>query len=295
MKTMPRIPTALIALLLVGGCRGGDHTNPSGTFEAVTVDISAKVPGQLLQVRPHEGDRVALGDTLLVVDSELIRLQGAEAEASLMGVAARRAAAVAEKAQVSRSLKLAQLTFERLSTMGEKGSATTQQVDEARAQTDILSRKVAAAEQNIVALDAEATRLRAVLDLRERQQSDCVVVAPTAGTVLLRTAEPGEMTSPGLTALRLADLRQLELRFYLAETELGLVSLGQVMPVLVDAFPGRTFNGTVTWISSEAEFTPKNAQTRDARAQLVYAVKLKVDNPDGDLAIGMPGEVVTER
>ena len=205
------------------------------------------------------------------------------------------AAAVAEQAQVSRSLELAKLTFERLRTMGDRGSATAQQVDEARAQQDILARKVSVAEHNVAALDAEAARLRAVLALRERQQSDSLLLAPMAGTVLLRTAEPGEVTAPGKVALRLADLRQLELRFYLDETELGLVHLGQVLPVKVDAFPDRTCNGTVTWISSEAEFTPKNAQTRDARAQLVYAVKLKVANPDGDLAIGMPGEVVVGR
>lgn len=295
MKTMLMISTVLAALLLLSGCRGGDTPNPSGTFEAVEVDISTKVQGQLLQVGPHEGGLVAMGDTLLVVDSTLIALQRAEAEASLVGVAARRDAAVAEQAQVSRSLELARLTYERLHTMGDRGSATAQQVDEARAQQDILIRKVSAAAHNVAVLDAEAARLRTVLALRDRQQEDCVLLAPVEGTVLLRTAEPGEVTSPGQVALRLADLRQLELRFYLDETEMGLVRLGQELPVQVDAFPERSFQGTVTWISSEAEFTPKNAQTRDARAQLVYAVKLKVENSDGALSIGMPAEVLVGR
>ena len=282
-------------MMAASGCNRNENANPSGTFEAVEVDISPKLAGQLLRVGPHEGDQVAAGDTLLVVDTELIRLQRAETEAGLAQTAAKRIAATAEVAQVRRSLELAKVTLERLNTMGQSGSATVQQVDEARAQRDILTSKLIATEQSIAALDAEDLRLRAGLAVRDRQLSDGVVLAPQSGTVLLRTAEPGEMAAPGAVALRLADLRRLELRFYLDETDLGLVKLGNEMSVQVDAFPGRPFSGQVTWISSEAEFTPKNAQTRDTRAQLVYAVTLTVANPDGALAIGMPAEVLVGR
>jgi HlyD family secretion protein len=179
--------------------------------------------------------------------------------------------------------------------MSEGGTATQQQLDEARAQRDIRARKVAAATHNIAALDAEADRQRAALAVLDRQIADGTLVSPLDGTVLLRTGEPGEMSSPGALALRLADLGRLKLRFYLDEPNLGLVKLGQELPVAVDAFPGRRFTGTVTWISDEAEFTPKNAQTHNARALLVYAVKLEVANPDQELAIGMPAEVLLQR
>ena len=295
MRAIHLIPVCLCALSLVAGCRGGDRANPSGTFEATDVDVSPRLAGQLLRVGPHEGDAVTVGDTLLVIDTELIRLQRAETEAALDGVAAGRQAALAEVNQVKRSLDLARLTFDRLSAMGANGSATTQQVDEARAQRDILVSRVTAAEQAIVAMDAEAARLRAVLAVQDRQLADGVLLAPLDATVLLRNAEPGEMAAPGAAALRLADLRRLDLRFYLDEQDLGLVRLGQELPLQVDAFADRPFSGLVTWISSEAEFTPKNAQTRDTRAQLVYAVKLTVANPDGILAIGMPAEVVLGR
>ncbi|MBU1983293.1 HlyD family efflux transporter periplasmic adaptor subunit, partial [bacterium] len=92
--------------------------------------------------------------------------------------------------------------------------------------------------------------------------------------------------------LRMADLSTLELRVYLNERDLDRVSIGGEVPVLVDAMAADTLRGIVTWVSSEAEFTPKNAQTRDARAQLVYAVKLRVSNPDGKLHIGMPAEII---
>ena len=112
-----------------------------------------------------------------------------------------------------------------------------------------------------------------------------------AGTVLTRTVEPGEVVPAGRTALRLADLSNLELRIYLEAGDLSRVKPGQELPVRVDALPGSPLTGTVAWIADEAEFTPKNAQTRHARAQLVYAVKLRVANPDGRLHVGMPAEV----
>ena len=285
----------LSLMMTLGACNSSEKANPSGTFEAVEVDISPRLAGQLLRVGPHEGDHVAAGDTLLVVDTELIRLQRAEAEAGLAQIAARRLAFQAEAAQVQRSLDLAKLTLGRLVTLGKNGNATAQQVDEARAQQDILQEKLKAVQLSLPALDAEADGLRAGLAVRDRQLADGVVLAPRKGTVLLRTAEPGEMAAPAMVALRLADLSRLELRFYLDETDLGLVKLGQELSLQVDAFPGRAITGKVTWISSEAEFTPKNAQTRDTRAQLVYAVKLTVANGDGALAIGMPAEILVGR
>jgi HlyD family secretion protein len=110
--------------------------------------------------------------------------------------------------------------------------------------------------------------------------------------ILLRNAEPGEVALPGQTQLKVGEIENMELRVYLGETELDLVRIGQTCPVLVDALAGDTLDGVVSWISSEAEFTPKNAQTRQARTQLVYAVKLRLPNEDHKLAIGMPAEVI---
>jgi HlyD family secretion protein len=140
-------------------------------------------------------------------------------------------------------------------------------------------------------LDAESGKLDAALAVFDRQLKDGIILAPANGTVLLRAVEPGEVVIPGKVLIRIADISRLELKFFLDETDVDKVKIGQSLPVLVDALNGQILNGTVVWVSSESEFTPKNAQTRDARTQLVYAVKLSIDNPTENLHIGMPAEV----
>ncbi len=285
---------AALSVPLLSGCSDQAAVLPSGTFEAVEVDLSPRVAGQILRVGADEGDRVATGDTLLVQDTELLRLQLGETAAALEATAAQRLAAVDRRQQARQRLTLAGTTLERLEKLHASGNATTQQVDEARTARDVAQVEVSAAGNSITAIAAQTAQLQAREAVLRRQIADGVLLSPTAGTILLRTAQPGEMGAPGALALRLADLTSLELRVYLQETELGQVALGRQVSVRVDAFPGQSFPGRVTWISEEAEFTPKNAQTRDARAQLVYAVKLTVPNPDGLLHIGMPAEAELE-
>ena len=107
----------------------------------------------------------------------------------------------------------------------------------------------------------------------------------------MKYIEPGEIAQPGKTLLRIANLSQMKVKIYLAEEDLDKVKIGSKLPVLIDALGGKSIDGVVSWVSSEAEFTPKNTQTKDARTQLVFAVKLLIDNPEGKLHIGMPAEV----
>jgi len=133
-------------------------------------------------------------------------------------------------------------------------------------------------------------KLAASLAVFDRQIRDGVLLSPENGVVLVRALEPGEIALPNRPALRIADLSRLDLRVYLEAEDLGRVRIGEKVPVLVDALGGKEVEGKVVWVSPEAEFTPKNVQTRNARAQLVYAVKIEVENADGILAIGMPAE-----
>ena len=282
---------ALLALAALGGCRGSAPAAPAGTFEATVVEVATVIGGRALSVRAAEGQRVAAGDTLVVLDTEVLALQRAQTAASRERLHAERAVADADVARARRQLALLETTLARTTALRDQGTATDQQVDELAAQRDIARATIAAAGGRQAAIDAESAQLAAGLAVIDRQLRDAAVLAPIAGTVLTRSLEPGEVAAPGRAALRLADLSTLELRVYLEAGELERVRVGRQLPVRVDALAGPALSGTVAWVADEAEFTPKNAQTRNARAQLVYAVKLRVPNPDGKLHIGMPAEV----
>jgi HlyD family secretion protein len=287
----PIVITALSAAL-IGGCAGrSSRVNPSGTLEATETDLASVYAGRILEVRPRLGDPVRAGDTLIVLDTELLGLQRAQSEAGRRSLQAQRNVAQDALQQARRNFDLAEATLTRTRALLEQGSTTPQQMDELQTRRDVTAAQVSAAQHQLDALAAEEVKLDALLKVYDRQIRDGVIVSPANGTIILRNAEPGEFAAPGAVLLRLADLTRLELRVFLGEQDLDRVKIGQELPVFVDALKGETRSGKVTWVSDEAEFTPKNAQTRQARTQLVYAVKLSVANPDGRLHIGMPAEV----
>lgn len=289
--TLRRSLVAGLALALLAGCSGREEARPSGVFEATEIRLSPALAGRIVDLRADEGAAVAAGDTLLVLDGDLARLERARTATSLATLAARRLRAADGLQEAEAAAGLAERSHRRLQALREQGSASEQQLDEAATALERARQALSGLRHELAALDAERASVEAGLAVQDRRLEDLVLVAPSAGTVLERYAEPGEWIVPGQAALRLADLGSLELRFYLGETDLGLVRLGQELAVSVDTFPGESFAGRVAWISSEAEFTPKNVQTREARSQLVYAVRAAVANPAGRLAIGMPADV----
>jgi HlyD family secretion protein len=290
-KITPTI--AALSLLVLVSCSGNHKTpNPSGTLEAVETDIAPAIAGRILTVGAQLGDTVTTGDTLLVLDTELIQLQRAQSEAGRLSIAAQRKVAEESIAQAERNRQWLDTTRSRTEALVQQGSATQNQLDELQTRYDVAAHQVAVARDQLQVLAAEEARLEAALAVFDRQLKEGVVIAPTDGAVLLRSVEPGEVIQPGSVCLKIADLSALELRIYLAETDLDRVKIGGHLKVLIDALPGEPREGEVIWVSPESEFTPKNAQTRDARTQLVYAVKLRVVNPDRRLHIGMPAEVV---
>jgi HlyD family secretion protein len=292
MKLIPPIVMTFLAAIIISGCAARDsRVHPSGTLEATETDLASVSAGRILEVRPQLGDAVKAGDTLVVLDTELLRLQRAQSEANRGSIHAQREVAHDALEQAQSSLDLADTTLKRTRALLDQGSVTRQQLDEAQTKRDVAAAQVSAARHQLDALTAEETKLEALLAVYDRQIRDGIIISPANGTIILRNAEPGEFASPGAVLLTLGDLSRLELRVFLGEQDLNRVKIGQELPVLVDALKGESITGKVTWISDEAEFTPKNVQTKQARTQLVYAVKLSVANPDGRLHIGMPAEV----
>lgn len=285
-----------VAVLFVNACSSDNAgPNPSGTLEATEVEIASEIAARILEIRKDLGEDVKSGDTLIVLDTRLIALQKAQAEASRSLLQAQKNVASDAVHQAKVALELSEATLKRNESLLEQGTVTHQQFDELRTKRDIARTQLSSAQHQLGVLDAEEGKLDATLAVFDRQIEMGVILAPFDGTVVLRNAQPGEMALPGSTQLKIARLRDMELRVYLSSSDLSHVKLGESYSVLVDALGSESLQGKVIWISSEAEFTPKNTQTRESRVQLVYAVKLSLDNEDKRLAIGMPAEVVLSK
>lgn len=279
-----------LSTTLIGGCGGSSTPNPSGTLEATEIDVASTISGRITRVDAVLGGRVQAGDTLVVLDTEILQLQRKQAESGLQTISAQRIVFRDNISQAERNLEYLDLQAKRIAELVEHGTAQQQQLDELTAKRDIARDQLKAVKHQLMALDAEENKLVSSLAVFDRQIEEGVVRAPLSGEILLRTVEPGEIVTPGKTLLRIADLGKMELRVFIGAADLEKVKVGSKIAVFIDAIPNRQFEGVVNWVNPEAEFTPKNAQTKDARLQLVYAVKIAIDNADGLLRIGMPAE-----
>jgi HlyD family secretion protein len=297
--------------LLALGCKNGnDLHDASGVFEADEVIVSSEVGGKILMFKPDEGTRLSAGDSVVVIDATNIRLQKEQVEASIDALSDK-TTDVGPQVQLLRDQLEVQetqmVTLERERQRFEKlvkaDAATGKQLDDIISQIDQLKKQMDVTRQQIkVQLTITGTQNRGVLSEKEPlgkrvaqlddQLQRSVVVNPVNGTVLTKYAEAGEVTSPGKALYKVADLDIMRLKAYLTGDQLATVKLGQAVKVAVDNGKGsfRDYEGKITWISDKAEFTPKTIQTKDERANLVYAVKIDVKN-DGYLKIGMYGEI----
>ncbi|MDH3813399.1 MAG: HlyD family efflux transporter periplasmic adaptor subunit [Acidobacteriota bacterium] len=285
----------------------------SGHIEATEVRLAAKVGGRLLEAPLEEGQTITAGvlvARLETVDAEhqlaqaRANAEAADAQLRLL-LAGSRAEdlrrAEDQMAQAQAELDAARRDLDRLSGLADRGSATEKSRDDAATRKEIAERAVAAARaqldklvagprrQEIEAARAQRASAEAMVAAVEQQISDATVLAPTDGIVTTRIAEPGEILPPGATIAILTDLDRPWLTVWIDEPSLSRVTLGQAVTVRVDGSDQR-FKGTVSFISPVAEFTPKNVQTPDERAKLVFRVKVRLDNTDGVFKPGMPAD-----
>lgn len=282
-----------------------------GNFEADERIISAEANGKILALSVEEGQELAAGQWVGAIDSVQIALKIEQLQASIKAVIAKSPAigaqlAVFEKQIAAVQQQLATLDREkrRVENLLKSDAATPKQLDDIHAQIEAAQRQLDLIGQQKSASDAslgvqKGGLLAEVLPLQKQlaqlddQLAKCRIINPVKGTLLVKYAEPGEVTAFGKPLYKIADLSTLTLRAYVAGDQLTQIKTGQDLKVLVDAGNGnqQEFSGKVRWISPKAEFTPKVVQTREERVNLVYAVKIDVPNPDGLLKIGMPAEV----
>jgi HlyD family secretion protein len=311
----------LLVALLVGACAAPDGPDAYGNVEATSVLVSPEIGGRLVSLEVDEGARISAGvrvgavDALhLELDRDRLQAQRAVAETGAREAAdrvraleAQQSAARAERAALEAQKDVADRAFARLERLVSQQAATSQQLEQAEREVRVVTEHITAQGYQIDALGVQIQGARravegaqqhvAVVDAQIAQAEERVgrsgITNPIAGTVLATYAEPGEMVQPGQPLYAIADLSSVEVRAYVTEPQLAGLGIGRPAHVTVDAGADarRVVDGTVSWIASEAEFTPTPIQTRDERADLVYAVKIRVPNPDGILKIGMPVDV----
>ena len=301
-----------IATAACGDRRDAGTIVAAGHVEATEVRIATKVAGRLTSLAIKEGDRVTAGQELARIDTTDLRLalqqvkaerDGAAAELRLRRAGARRedlAELTAQIGGVEADLAAAERDLARMQGLLDKGSGTTKARDDAQTRRDMVAARLAGMRQALARMrsgsrpeeiDASSARVAAA-DARgaqlEQQIKDATVSSPLAGVVTQKIAEQGELLQVGAPVCVVTDVAQPWLTVYVAETDLGRIRLGQDVDVVTD--DGQARKGAITFIASQAEFTPKNVQTRDERVKLVYKVKVGLENTDGLFKPGMPAE-----
>ena len=293
---MRRIVICGLAAALFCACgREGDY-DATGTFEATEVVVSAEATGRILAFDVVEGDRIEAGQQLGVIDTVQLSLQRLQPGRQQAAVRSGRPDIARQVAALREQIAKQEVERRRVERLLSDCAATAKQLDDVEAQLKVLEGQLgaqlstlhnsaAAVDENASALDLEIARIDDLL-------AKCRIVSPVGGTVLAKYAEAGESTAAGRPLLKVADLGQVWLRAYFTSEQLSSLRLGQQVTVTADFGGGERYDypGRIAWISSESEFTPKSIQTRDSRANLVYAVKVAVRN-DGRIKLGLYGEV----
>jgi HlyD family secretion protein len=279
-------------LLMVAACNKPAEPDAYGNFEAQEVVVSAQATGQLKWFTPVEGTKLASGTIVGVVDTTQLDLERAQTVAQRAATEARVVAASGQVGVYESQLAVTRRTLDRTRRLFDQKAATAQQLDQAERDYRTLVAQIGAAQaqRQSVAKEVAATNAQ-VAQIHDRI-SKSEVANPQAGTVLATYVKAGEVVQPGQALYRIANLDTLILRAYVVEKQLASLKLGQRVLVHVDQNGTLlTLPGVVTWVAAKAEFTPTPVQTRDERADLVYAVKVNVANTNGALKIGMPADV----
>ncbi len=284
------------ALLLLVSCGDKQDYDATGTFEATEITVSAEATGKLLRMDAEEGSAVSEGQVLGVIDTTTLVLQREVIRKQQAAMLAARPDVQKQVASLREQIGKQETELARLQRMEAGGAATSKQVDDVATQLRVLHSQLDATlstlNASVNSANNNAAALEVQMQLLDDQIHRCSVTAPSAGTILVRYAEAGEMAVTGKPLLRMADLEHMYLRAYFTSEQLAHIQLGQTVTVIAD-FGGDEqvlYEGTISWIAAESEFTPKGIQTRNSRANLVYATKIAVKN-DGRIKIGLYGEV----
>lgn len=269
----------------------------TGTFEATEITVSAEGTGNILDLDLEEGSRLISGQVVGCIDTIQLYLRTLQLRSSSQGTLSRRSDIAKQIASLEQQITWQSSEKLRFENLVRQNAATQKQVDDIKNQIEVLEKQLVAQRSTLEntnrSLNDESSALEIQIAQIDDQLRKCKISSPSTGTVLVKFAEPGEFTTSGKPLFKMADLDRVYLRAYITADQLTQLKLNQEVKVYSDfgASEQREYLGRISWISDRSEFTPKTIQTRDERANLVYAIKISVHN-DGYLKIGMYGQVI---
>jgi len=287
----------LASVALLSGCKTQNEFDATGAFEAESVTISAETNGRILEFDVREGESVRAGENVCVIDSAAFVLQRRTLAAQQKALLAGKPDTQKQLGSIREQISKQQREVDRLKALVGDNAATPKQLDDATAGLRVLQSQYDATLSTLrgsnASIDGNVAVITTQMDQADYNIDKCSVTAPIGGTVLTKYMQAGEFAAAGKPLLKIADLDQMYLRAYFTSDQLSRISIGQKVKVIADFGGEETYpyEGTISWIASESEFTPKSIQTKNSRANLVYAVKIAVKN-DGRLKSGIYGEVI---
>lgn len=292
-STKSKLVTALFVTAALLSCSSQkDASDAFGNFEADDQIVSSEIAGKLLSCNFEEGNTVTRGTVLASVDTVPLSLQLVQMESQKLTIQARKQGVKSQIAVIEQQKKNLDKDKIRISNMLKDGAATQKQMDDVNGGLEVFDKQISNTKSQDLILSGEMEVVETQIAQLRDKISRCRILSPIDGLVLEKYKKSGELIGQGQSLCRMADVSSLNLRVYVSGDQLPHLKIGQKVKVLIDdtKTSNKALEGTVSWISSEAEFTPKIIQTKVERVKLVYAVKVKVAN-DGTLKIGMPGEI----
>lgn len=285
------------AIAALTACSSGEKDyDASGVFETTEVIVSAKATGEIISLNVEEGQNVKRNEMLGLIDTLQLSLHDQQLAANQSAADSKRLDANRQVASIRQQIINLQKEKKRFSDLLAANAATQKQVDDISYQIEVLQRQLAATQEQIGSNNQSAGNQSMGIKAQRAQTEDQIrkahITSPITGTVLTKYAEQGEYATPGRALFKVGDISRMRLRAYITAPQLTTLKVGQKVKVFADMgeTESKAYEGTVEWISDKAEFTPKTIQTRDERANLVYAIKVAVNN-DGMIKRGMYGDV----
>jgi len=289
---MKKILLIILLLILFSCSNNGKKSDAYGNFETTEIIVSAEATGKLLWFSLDEGIILKSGVVAGVVDTMQLYLKKLQLDASRQAINTKFASVISQVKVLNQQKENASKDKDRIINMFKSKAATQKQVDDINGAISVIDKQISQIETQNPSITNEVKSLNAQIAQLEDLIKKSIIANPIDGTVLNKYAETGEVVIQGKPLYKIADLKTMILRVYVSGSQLSAIKIGQKVKVLIDKNEKEftTLDGSISWISSQSEFTPKIIQTKDERVNMVYAVKVLVKN-DGTLKIGMPGEV----